>query len=139
MAEETHTETVETVAADSAQLAANAAEAAQLAAAQTMEHAQIAVAGVTQQAATEIAQTEERLAEWQSSQAKLLEQLASRVAGHEQATEARLKETTDQLSLILSRLEAQQAPQQSPETNPGEGAPPAPEPEAPRRRAHRWT
>jgi hypothetical protein len=115
MADERHTETVETVTADSAQLAANAAEAAQLAAAETMQHANVAVAGVAQQAANEIADTEERLAQWQAGIATQQEQLASRVTQHEQQIEQKLKSTTDHLMSILSRLDK---PPESPTSPP---------------------
>ena len=81
-----------------------------------MEHANVAVANVAQQAATEIASTEERLAEWQNGIARQQETLAARVQQHETQIEQRLKETTEQLSSILSRL-----------------APPPANPENPRR------
>jgi ABC-type transporter Mla subunit MlaD len=106
-----------------------------------MEHAQVAVAGVAQQAAAEIAQTEERLTEWQAGQASRLEQLASRVTQHEAQIEQRLKETTEQLSSILSRLAPPPENPQNPQNGPSEAPPLATptEPEAPpRRKAHRW-
>jgi hypothetical protein len=146
MTEERHAETVETVTADTAALAANSAERAQEAAAATMEHAQIAVAAVAQQSAEEIARTQEGLSEWQGSIAQQHAKLASSLEAHVAATDQRLRETTDQLSLILSRLPAPPASPESRESGSG-GETPPPQAESPpgagesppaRRRAHRW-
>ena len=143
---ETHvekTETRETVTADTAALAANSAERARDAAADAIANAQIAAAGVAQQAAHEIAETQEGLSEWQNSLQRQHEQLVSRVAAHEQTMEARWKETSDHLSSILSRLAP--PPETRPRPSPGSSAPSEGRPTAPpqdnpppKRKAHRW-
>lgn len=129
--------------ADTAQLAANSAERAQEAAAATMEHASVAVAGVAQQAAAQIAETQEGLIEWQRSQERTLASLAEKVQQHEQRAETLARETTERLSSILSRLEPPLASPPNPQNGPAEAVPPegvpaAPEPAPERRRAHRW-
>jgi Tfp pilus assembly protein FimV len=133
------------VAADTAALAANSAERAQAAAADAIANAQVAAAGVASQAAEEIRSTQEGLNEWQTSIQARNAELAENLRAHVATTDQRLKETADQLSLILSRLdkppENPGSPGQEPsgETPPA-AAEPAAEPAKPaeRRRAHRW-
>jgi hypothetical protein len=143
--EEKHVETtVETVVADTAALAANSAERAQAAAADAIANAQVAAAGVAQQAAEEIRSTQQGLSEWQSSIQRQHELLASKVDAQGQATEARLRETTEALSSILSKLEPKL--ESPPNLNPAssekleprsETVTPA-EPAPAKRKAHRW-
>jgi ABC-type transporter Mla subunit MlaD len=150
MADEPAVPHPDAVVADTAQLAANAAERAQEAAAATMEHAQIAVADVTHQAAEQIAETQQGLSEWQNSIATQQEKLSRDVIAQREALEAKLAETmaavTSQLSSIQERLPP---PPRSP-ANPDPGSnetitPASTEPRSPpkeesppRKRAHRW-
>lgn len=135
------------VLADTAALAANSAERAQEAAAATMEHAHIAVAGVTEQAAAEIARTQEGLAQWQTSIQARNEELAAALRAQSEATETKLAEIMDRLTSIQSQPERRRESPESPGREPsepeaGEAAPPAdppPEPSPPaKRKAHRW-
>lgn len=134
------------VVADTAALAANSAERAQAAAADAINHAQTAAAGVAVVAAEETRQSEERLAQWQSSIQTQQEKLASDLRASSEATEAKLAQALDQILSIRTKLE--KSPETRPNPDPGssgetppeageETTPPA-EPKPAKRRAHRW-
>jgi hypothetical protein len=132
------------VVADTAALAANSAERAQAAAADTMAQAQVAAATVAHQAAEEIRSTTEGLSEWQTSIQAQSAALAESLRVQQEKTEARLKETMDAILSIQTRLdkppEIPPSPDQgSKEKSPPEGeAKPREEPKPERKRAHRW-
>ena len=140
-----------TVVADTAALAANSAERAQAAAADAIQNANTAAAGVAVVAAEETRQSEERLAAWQTSIVQQNAELAESLRAQNQATETKLAEALDQILSIRSKLEKPQespASQESgssagtppPGTEGSEGNPEAPpaEPKPAKRKAHRW-
>ena len=137
------------VVSDTAALAANSAERAQAAAQDAIAHAQTAAAGVAVVAAEETRQSEERLAQWQSSIQTRQEQLASDIGTQSAAMEAKLAEAMDAILSIRTRLDKppesppSPTPGSSGETPPGEAPPPGEteppaEPKPARKRAHRW-
>jgi hypothetical protein len=138
------------VVADTAALAANSAERAQAAAADAITNAQTAAAGVAVVAAEETRQSEERLAQWQTSIVQQNEALAESLRAQSAATEAKLAEAMDAILSIRTRLDkppespasresgsSGETPPPGEETPPGETEPPA-EPKPARKRAHRW-
>ena len=136
------------VVSDTAALAANSAERAQAAAADAIEHAQTAAAGVAVVAAEEARQSEERLAQWQTTIQTRQEELAGNLQAQNQALEAKLAQTMDAILSIQTRLDKPPGSPKSPENEssgesppaeepPGETQPPA-EPKPARKRAHRW-
>jgi exonuclease VII large subunit len=140
--------TPDEVTADSAALAANAAERAQAAAADAIDKTQQAAAGLAVVAAEETRQSEERLAEWQSSLQQQHAKLSQDVTQQNEAIRAQLAETMDKLTSIQLRLDK---PPESPTSpvqgssdpqNPSQAPEPPKEPEAPpkveKRKAHRW-
>ena len=139
-----HVETVETVTADTAALAANSAERAQAAAQDAIVNAEKVVAAVTEQAAVEVQETQAGLETWQSSIEQRHEKLVLEAQRHAQGTQAKLAEAMEAITSIRSRLETPPENRKSPESAapgdpPAEETPPAAkEPEAPRRKAHRW-
>src|ERR1700722_3395795 len=110
------------VVADTAALAANSAERAQAAAADAIVNAQTAAAGVAVVAAEETRQTEERLAEWQSSIQSQHEKLSQNVMQDNEATQPQLGQALDQHSSIRSR---RASPPESPASR-GAGPPSGP-------------
>jgi epoxyqueuosine reductase QueG len=137
----------ETVAETSAIVAASAANSAQVAeqaAAGAIASAQTVAAQATDAAAQSLTATEERLAAWQTTIQTQSVELADNLQALRAQTESQLKETSEQISLILKRLPPQPEVPTSPSTE-GEGArearteAPKPEEPPPRRRAHRWT
>jgi hypothetical protein len=138
-------ETPDAVVADTAALAANSAERAQAAAADAIQHAQNAAAGVAVVAAEETRQSEERLAQWQTSIQARNEELAAALKAQSEATEAKLAEAMDRILSIQTKLERPPENPPSPDRGSSEKSPP-PEAEtkppaetkpAPKR-AHRW-
>lgn len=135
-------------AADEAARAAAAAGQASDAATSAAALAEVQAARVTNAAANEIASFEGRLSEWQSK----TEALAADLAADRSARETQFGETrsmldglTNSLQSIQSRLAPSPASPASPSPGPEPGAlpaaqtaPAAPEPEPPRRKAHRW-
>jgi hypothetical protein len=137
------------VVSDTAALAANSAERAQAAAADAIANAQTAAAGVAAIAAEETRQSEERLAQWQTSIVRQNEALAESLRAQSAATEAKLKETMDAVLSIQARLDKPPESQANPESGssaktrqgaeaPAEETPPPAEPKPARKRAHRW-
>jgi type IV secretory pathway TrbL component len=145
-------ETVETVTADTAALAANNAERAAAAAQDAIVHAETAAAEVAHQAAETIRGTTEGLSEWQTSIQAQNAELAENLRAHIAQTDQRLRETTERLTSIHERLPPpppppqSQSPAPSGETPPrqpegsstGSLAEPPKEPAPERKRAHRW-
>ena len=140
--------TADEVTADSAALAANAAERAQAAAADAIDKTQQAAAGLAVVAAEETRQSEERLAEWQSSIAQQHEKLSQSVTQQNELMQRQLAEAMDKLTSIQARLdkppESPASPDQgssdlqNPEANPKPPGEPEPPPSPPKRKAHRW-
>jgi hypothetical protein len=132
------------VVADTAALAANSAERAQAAATDAIDKAQQAAAGLAVVAAEESRQSEERLAQWQSSIQTQQERLASEAVAREQAVQAKLAEAMDAISSIRTRLDKPPGSPPSPTPESDEKSPPAGETQPPtepkpeRKRAHRW-
>ena len=134
-----------TVVADTAALAANSAERAQAAAQDAIANAQTAAAGVAVVAAEETRQSEERLAQWQTTIQTRQEELAGALQAQNQETQTKLAEAMDKLLSIQARLEKSPASPSSPSPESSGETPPAPAAEAPpsepkpeRKRAHRW-
>ena len=139
------------VVVDTAALAANSAERAQAAAADAISNAQQAAAGVAVVAAEETRQSEERLAQWQTTIQTQNAELAESLRAQNQATEAKLAEALDQILSIRTRLDKPPESQASPASGSSAETPPAgaegseAKPEAPpaepkpaKRKAHRW-
>ena len=133
------------VVADTAALAANSAERAQAAAADAIANAQTAAAGVAVVAAEETRQSEERLAQWQTTIQTRQEELAGNLQAQNQALETKLAQTMDAILSIRTRLDKPPESPKSPENgSSGESPPeqpetePPPEPKPARKRAHRW-
>lgn len=135
------------VVADTAALAANSAERAQAAAADAIDNAQHAAAGLAVVAAEETRQSEERLAQWQTSIVQQNAELAESLRAQNAATEAKLAEAMDAILSIRSSLEKPPgspasrgsdppSDPQSPEAPPPAEPDPAPSP--PKKKAHRW-
>jgi hypothetical protein len=133
------------VVADTAALAANSAERAQAAAADAIQHAQNAAAGVAVVAAEETRQSEERLAQWQTTIQTRQEELAGNLQAQNQALETKLAQTMDAILSIQSRLDKPPENPTNPDNAPSDptsGAEPPAEPEPPpsppKKKAHRW-
>jgi hypothetical protein len=139
------------VISDTAALAANSAERAQAAAADAIQHAQNAAAGVAVVAAEETRQSEERLAQWQTSIVRQNEETAAALRAQSEATQVKLAEAMDKILSIQTRLEKPPESPPSPESGSSAASPPAgaegseAHPEAPpsepkpaKRKAHRW-
>jgi hypothetical protein len=136
------------VAADTAALAANSAERAAGAAQDAIVNAQTAAAGLAVVAAEETRQSEERLAEWQTSIAAQNAELAENLRAQSAATETKLAEAMDAILSIRSRLDKPpgnppspdpgSSDPQNPEANPEPPKEPEPPPSPQKRKAHRW-
>lgn len=140
--------TPDEVVADSAALAANSADRAQAAATDAIDKAQQAAAGLAVVAAEESRQSEERLAEWQSSIVSQHEKLSQSVMRQNAEMQAKLAEALDQLTSIRSRLDKPpenptspvqgSSDPQNPEAKPEPPTEPEAPPSPPKRKAHRW-
>ena len=139
--------TPDEVVADTSALAANSAERAQAAAHDAIVNAEQAAAGLAVVAAEESRQSEERLAEWQSSLQQAHEKLSQDVTRQNEETRAQLAQALDAITSIRSRLETPPESRESPPPPESDGTPqeppaeaetPPPEPKPERRRAHRW-
>jgi hypothetical protein len=138
--------TPDEVVADSAALAANSADRAQAAANDAIDKAQQAAAGLAVVAAEESRQSEERLAEWQSSLVSQHEKLSQSVTQQNVEIQAKLAETMDKLTSIQARLDKPPESPTSPDPDlsdpQSQSPPPPPEPQPPesppKRKAHRW-
>lgn len=121
---------------EAARAAASATQATEAAAA-ALALAQVQAANVTEAASVEIASYEERLNQCQEQ----IESLNSQAQAHQGAMAAQLEAMRTEFSSILKRLEPPPEPSpESPPSTPSEATKPeaAAEPEAPRRKAHRW-